>query len=147
MSGSARQDGVYLNLTHSLPRLDAGVSVPFITARCDGQVNDRNRADLAADSNRNVRVGILHNGELFVDFAHRPNRDGTIDSICRCCFVTIGTSTWESDLERMESTHLCNAARVEYFKETEAATRKGPTQEVVTRDRGSLVCRRASDAA
>jgi hypothetical protein len=82
-----------------------------------------------------------------VDFAHRANRDGTIDSICRCCFVTIGTSTWESDLERMESTHLCNPARVSYYEKTQAAIRKGPSREAVTSDRGGLVSRRVSDAA
>jgi hypothetical protein len=41
-------------------------------------------------------------------FAHRNNRDGSIDSICPRCFATIGTSTWESDLNRIEYSHRCD---------------------------------------
>jgi hypothetical protein len=50
-------------------------------------------------------------------YPHRINGDGTIDSICARCFVTIGTSTWESELERMEAMHVCEAARLKYFGE------------------------------
>ena len=49
-------------------------------------------------------------------FPHRPNCDGTIDSICDRCFVTIGTSIVESDLERLEAAHVCEPARVDYYK-------------------------------
>jgi len=41
-------------------------------------------------------------------FAHRTNRDGTIDSICKECFVTVATAMWESELDQPEHTHVCD---------------------------------------
>lgn len=49
------------------------------------------------------------------DFPHRMNKDGTIDSICPHCFVTVGCSTWEADLDRMEAAHICEPARLASF--------------------------------
>jgi hypothetical protein len=49
------------------------------------------------------------------EFPHRMNEDGTIDSICPHCFVTIGCSTWEADLDRMEAAHICEPARLASF--------------------------------
>jgi hypothetical protein len=43
------------------------------------------------------------------------NQDGTIDSICPHCFVTIGCSTWEADLDRIEAAHICEPARLASF--------------------------------
>ena len=43
-------------------------------------------------------------------FAHRENRDGTTDSICSACHVTVCTSIWEADLERAEKAHVCDPA-------------------------------------
>jgi hypothetical protein len=40
-------------------------------------------------------------------FIRRDNKDGTVDSVCRNCFVTIATARWKSDLEREESKHVC----------------------------------------
>ena len=41
-------------------------------------------------------------------FCHRPNRDGTVDSICLKCFLTV--SRGQSDAVRMkrEESHACN---------------------------------------
>lgn len=50
-------------------------------------------------------------------FPHRTNPDGTIDSICPHCFATIGTSTWEADLESIEAAHVCDPARLTYYKD------------------------------
>jgi hypothetical protein len=50
-------------------------------------------------------------------YPHRINPDGTVDSICPRCFVTIGTSNSESELERMEAEHDCNAERRDYLEE------------------------------
>ena len=47
-------------------------------------------------------------------FPHRANRDGTIDSICPRCFVTVGTSNWEPELERLESAHVCEPSGLSY---------------------------------
>lgn len=41
-------------------------------------------------------------------FAHRTNRDGTIDSICKECFVTVATAMWESELDQPEHAHVCD---------------------------------------
>jgi hypothetical protein len=49
------------------------------------------------------------------EFPHRMNKDGTIDSICPHCFVTIGCSTWEADLDRIEAAHLCEPSRLASF--------------------------------
>jgi len=50
-----------------------------------------------------------------IDYPHRTNKDGTIDSICPLCFMTVGTSTWESDLARMEAVHVCKGERLKYL--------------------------------
>lgn len=41
-------------------------------------------------------------------FSHRFNADGTVDSICHGCFLTIATATREADLEDCECSHVCN---------------------------------------
>ena len=51
-----------------------------------------------------------------LQFAHRINDDGTIDSICCDCFVTIATESSESDLDRNERDHACHPALVEHYK-------------------------------
>ncbi len=49
-------------------------------------------------------------------FAHRANRDGTIDSICKTCFVTVGTAEETAALEELESDHKCEAWRLEVIR-------------------------------
>ena len=46
------------------------------------------------------------------EFPHRMNKDGTTDSICPRCFATVGRSTWEADLDRMEAAHVCEPSRL-----------------------------------
>jgi hypothetical protein len=41
-------------------------------------------------------------------FVHRKNEDGTFDSICRSCFVTVATARFESELEGEEHDHICD---------------------------------------
>ena len=41
-------------------------------------------------------------------FFHRRNKNGTIDSICTRCFVTVGTALKESELAEMEQSHTCD---------------------------------------
>jgi hypothetical protein len=52
-----------------------------------------------------------------VKYPHRYNPDGTTDSICPRCFMTIGTSIWESELEEMEASHVCDADQFERFED------------------------------
>lgn len=55
-----------------------------------------------------------------VQYAHRVNDDGTLDSICPQCFMTVGTSTWEAELDMIESKHVCDPARLLHFASKEA---------------------------
>ena len=41
-------------------------------------------------------------------FAHRQNRDSSIDSICRKCYRTIASANIESELIAHEQRHLCD---------------------------------------
>lgn len=40
-------------------------------------------------------------------FRHRHNPDGTWDSICMKCFLTVKTAAKEDDLEKSEKSHDC----------------------------------------
>jgi hypothetical protein len=50
------------------------------------------------------------------NFVRRFNPDGTTDSICRKCFLTVATATWEADLDSAEQCHKCDPSRLEYLK-------------------------------
>jgi len=55
-----------------------------------------------------------------VQFIHRLNEDGTIDSICRDCFVTVATEESESLLEREERKHKCDPWMIEQYRKRQA---------------------------
>lgn len=42
-----------------------------------------------------------------VNFAHRPNADGTFDSICKVCFRTVVRSEKNQQLALHEAVHQC----------------------------------------
>ena len=51
-------------------------------------------------------------------FPHRHNPDGTFDSICSRCLVTVATERLESDLQGAEGTHVCSdldLSRISYL--------------------------------
>jgi hypothetical protein len=48
--------------------------------------------------------------------AHRLNNDGTVDSICRDCYITVTKAYSESDLEPEERDHTCDPALLEHYK-------------------------------
>lgn len=50
-----------------------------------------------------------------IKFIHRINEDGSIDSICRDCFVTIATGRTRSDLEAQERQHTCEPMILERY--------------------------------
>ena len=63
-------------------------------------------------------------------FPHRINGDGTFDSICPRCFVTVGTSNNEAELEQMEAAHICESSRLRYYDEKRYnESRKPPREE------------------
>lgn len=41
------------------------------------------------------------------NYARRPNQDGTIDSICNHCFLTIARAFNPSHLKELELRHVC----------------------------------------
>jgi len=45
-------------------------------------------------------------------FAHRQNKDGTIDSICLHCFLTIASSKSIRTLAMTESRHRCDISLI-----------------------------------
>ena len=40
-------------------------------------------------------------------YAHRRNYDGTLDSICKLCFLTVARAYREGDLVHLEIRHIC----------------------------------------
>jgi hypothetical protein len=48
----------------------------------------------------------LQNSKLTANFVRRKNQDGSVDSICTRCYVTVATGS-ETELELAESTHQC----------------------------------------
>lgn len=56
-----------------------------------------------------------------LQFIHRLNEDGTIDSICGDCFATIATATSSADLEGEERKHCCDPALLEWYKKVRVA--------------------------
>jgi len=49
-------------------------------------------------------------------FSHRLNSDGTVDSICHECFVTVAKVQRETDLIPREHLHACNQAAIEWYR-------------------------------
>jgi hypothetical protein len=45
-----------------------------------------------------------------IQFPHRRNHDGSWDSICTQCFLTIARSKMEGKLAEFEETHVCNSS-------------------------------------
>lgn len=53
---------------------------------------------------------------ITLQFCHRINEDGTIDSICCDCFLTVATAGSEAELQREERIHRCEPWRLEKYK-------------------------------
>lgn len=53
----------------------------------------------------------------FPTFAHRPNPDGTFDSICRKCVVTIASRAHEAELLPAEREHACSVESLEHLRD------------------------------
>jgi hypothetical protein len=43
-------------------------------------------------------------------FQHRRNKDGSYDSICSSCYITVAHSRQEADLAAHEQAHICHSA-------------------------------------
>lgn len=49
-------------------------------------------------------------------FVHRPNRDGTIDSICSRCVVTVANARYEFELHALEQDHFCDPKLLDHWR-------------------------------
>lgn len=49
-------------------------------------------------------------------FAHRENKDGTFESICRQCFITVAVADNAADLKKPEADHLCDPWTLRRFR-------------------------------
>jgi hypothetical protein len=63
-----------------------------------------------AETSLKYCIHMRSSNKIIRHFPHRTNHNGTIDSICPRCYATVGTSTWESDLEHLEAAHVCEPA-------------------------------------
>jgi hypothetical protein len=43
-------------------------------------------------------------------FTHRRNADGSCDSICKACLLTIGHGKPEAELKVIEKNHVCHSS-------------------------------------
>jgi hypothetical protein len=48
-------------------------------------------------------------------FPHRYNIDGSYDSICTVCFITIAKVRNEYELAQSEADHICDSIRLHHF--------------------------------
>ncbi|WP_109489051.1 hypothetical protein [Occallatibacter savannae] len=51
-----------------------------------------------------------------IKFIHRINEDGSIDSICRDCFVTIATGRSRLELAPQEQQHTCEPMTIQRYE-------------------------------
>jgi hypothetical protein len=66
--------------------------------------------------------------EQNMQFPHRHNRDGTVDSICPRCFRTISNRNTEAELARDEFRHICEDWWLDRRPQQEEASIKLQTQ-------------------
>jgi hypothetical protein len=60
-----------------------------------------------------MQVANVHQEDLtFRSFPHRMNPDGTFDSICAKCFVTVANAIHETDLAHFERCHVCDSSAI-----------------------------------
>ncbi|HEY2472469.1 MAG TPA: hypothetical protein VGI45_32090 [Terracidiphilus sp.] len=55
-------------------------------------------------------------------FTHRFNADGTVDSVCHCCFRTVGPVEIESALATLEEEHVCDPDDLLRFSDAQGST-------------------------
>jgi hypothetical protein len=54
-------------------------------------------------------------------FRHRQNRNGSYDSICGACYLTVASASRESELHQWEHVHSCDS--IQLFEVTEYSRR------------------------
>jgi hypothetical protein len=64
--------------------------------------------------------------EITTLYPHRCNRDGSFDSICPICYVTVARSKQEAELAEIDKAHVCDLlflAERDGFSRAESARR------------------------
>jgi len=56
------------------------------------------------------------------EFPHRRNNDGTYDSICDTCFVTVARVKLETDLVPFEARHVCHPVNLYWAAQSFSAS-------------------------
>lgn len=49
-------------------------------------------------------------------FAHRENKDGSVDAICLGCFQTVATAQLEHELIAKEANHRCSDEEISFLQ-------------------------------
>ncbi len=70
-------------------------------------------------------------------FSHRPNNDGSVDSICLRCFRTIASNNKGRSIAMMESQHECDPVDLMRFEHLEIE-KKRQTERIDGSDSHSL---------
>ena len=61
-------------------------------------------------------------------FVHRSNTDGTTDTICCKCFVTVARTKVDTEIESAEQHHKCDPWALEYWTRMAATPVRGTSQ-------------------
>lgn len=72
-------------------------------------------------------------------FAHRANPDGSVDSICPRCFVTLASANDEPDLALKEQHHVCDPFLVAHYEFFRKMPRSEAVGEQVNRNQKSAM--------
>ena len=89
--------------------LSRGVSETETKARsrtCSDSYGVQSASHRATRSVRPERLAMAHPSKI--QFMHRRNADGTIDSICSQCCTTVAIDNLESKLSEREREHICD---------------------------------------
>jgi len=78
---------------------------------------------------RPYEVGLM--SPLTEKYSHRPNDDGTYDSICRTCVRTVARGLREAKLAEAEALHNCPGFRPDWLSESNKTPRKSKYPELL----------------
>jgi len=68
-------------------------------------------------------------------FAYRANEDGTVDSICPHCFVTVATAMDEAEMCLPEKLHVCDPFLLAHYEFFNKAPHSEPIPKLVSHDK------------
>lgn len=70
--------------------------------------------------------------KLITFYPHRRNKDGSYDSICLTCFVTVAFGKSEAELMKLDAQHVCEFSTLSRLVfDRNVSWRKKPSRRVV----------------